>query len=115
MNMEDTKTNVPYIVYESEAARHERTVKRLLTALLITILLMVGTNLAWLWVWNQYDFTSESYTIESEDNGNSNYLESGMEGVINNGLKDTGKEENGRKEYGYGIIFNAEGFERQCK
>ena len=50
MNMEK---DVPYIVYESEAARHERTVKRLLTALLITILLMVGTNMAWLWVWKK--------------------------------------------------------------
>jgi hypothetical protein len=80
--MEDK--SVPYIVYESEAARHERTVKRLLTALLITILLMVGTNMAWLWVWNQYDFSSESYTIENED-GNANYLESGTDGVINNG------------------------------
>ena len=83
--MEDMKKDVPYIVYESEAARHERTVKRLLTALLITILLMVGTNLAWLWVWNQYDFSSESYTVESNDDGISNYLNSGMNGEINNG------------------------------
>ena len=77
--------DVPYIVYESEAARHERTVKRLITALLITILLMVGTNLAWLWAWNQYDFSSESYTVESNDDGISNYLNSGMNGEINNG------------------------------
>ena len=83
--MEDNKISVPYIVYESEAARHERTVKRLLTALLISILLMVGTNLAWLWVFNQYDFTSESYTIENHDDGNANYLDSGTEGIINNG------------------------------
>ena len=77
--------DVPYIVYESEAARHERTVKRLLTALLITILLMVGTNLAWLWAWNQYDISSEEYTIEGHDSANANYLESGTDGVINNG------------------------------
>ena len=77
--------DVPYIVYESEAARHERTVKRLITALIIAILLIVGSNLAWLWVWNQYDFSSESYTIEGQDNANANYLESGMDGVINNG------------------------------
>ena len=83
--MEDYKKDVPYIVYESEAARHERTVKRLLTALLITILLMVGTNLAWLYVFNQYDFTSETYTIEGQDSANANYLESGTDGVINNG------------------------------
>lgn len=82
---ENERVNVPYIVYEGEAARHERTVKRLLTALLVTILLMVGTNLAWLYVWNQYDFSSESYVIEGNDQSNANYLESGQEGVINNG------------------------------
>ena len=76
--------DVPYIVYESEAARHERTVKRLITALLIAVMLIVASNLAWLYVWNQYDFSSESYTIENES-GNANYLESGMDGVINNG------------------------------
>lgn len=81
----DNNKDVPYIVYESEAARHERTVKRLLTALLITILLMVGTNMAWLYVFNQYDFSSETYTIEGQDSANANYLESGTDGVINNG------------------------------
>lgn len=88
--MEDK--NVPYIVYESEAARHERTVKRLLTALVITILLMVGTNMAWLWVWNQYDFVSESYSVEND--GNSNVLGAGasMNGV-NNGIEDRVQEE----------------------
>lgn len=83
--MEDYKKDVPYIVYESEAARHERTVKRLLMALLITIVLMVGTNMAWLYVFNQYDISSEEYTIEGNDNANANYLESGTDGVINNG------------------------------
>ena len=88
--MEDK--SVPYIVYESEAARHERTVKRLLTALLITILLMVGTNMAWLWVWNQYDFVSESYSVEND--GNSNVLGAGasMNGV-SNGIEDRVQEE----------------------
>lgn len=91
--MEDYKKDVPYIVYESEAARHERTVKRLLTALLITILLMVGTNLAWLYVWNQYDISTESYTVENED-GNTNYLEAGMNGEINNGIESGSEAEN---------------------
>lgn len=82
--------DVPYIVYESEAARHERTVKRLLTALLITILLMVGTNMAWLYVWNQYDFSSESITMETDDTANANLLGSGTNanGVITNEYED---------------------------
>ena len=90
--MEDYKKDVPYIVYESEAARHERTVKRLLTALLITILLMVGTNMAWLYVFNQYDFTTDTITVENSDDGNANYLDSGIEGAINNGIQDRSKE-----------------------
>ena len=91
--MEDKTKDVPYIVYESESARHERTVKRLLTALLITILLMVGTNMAWLYVWNQYDISTESYTVENAE-GNTNYLEAGMNGEINNGIEGRSETEN---------------------
>jgi uncharacterized membrane protein SpoIIM required for sporulation len=86
--------DVPYIVYESEAARHERTVKRLLTALIITILLMVGTNMAWLYVFNQYDFSSEEITMETNDDGNNNMLGVGASAneVNNNGIKDNSEE-----------------------
>lgn len=78
------KESVPYIVYESEAARHERTVKRLITTIIFTLCLLVITNLAWLYVFNQYDFSSETCTIEGQDNANANYLESGTDGEINN-------------------------------
>lgn len=77
--------DVPYIVYESEAARHERTVRRLVRALVFAIIMIMVSNLAWLWMFNQYDISSEEYTIEGQDNANANYLESGMDGVINNG------------------------------
>lgn len=43
-------TSVPYIVYESEAARHERTVKRFIIALTFTSLLMIGTGIR---IWKQ--------------------------------------------------------------
>ena len=82
-------------VWESYNASHERTIKRFIVALVVAVLLLAGTNLAWLWVWNQYDFSSESYVIENHDDGNANYLDSGLEGVINNGLKDKGEKENG--------------------
>ncbi len=81
----DNNKDVPYIVYESEAARHERTVKRLIHVIIILIVMVVVSNLAWLWVFNQYDFSSETYTIEGQDSANANYLESGTDGVINNG------------------------------
>lgn len=81
--MEEKTKDVPYIVYESESARHERTVKRLLNVIIILIVMIVASNLAWLWVWNQYDFTSESYSVEND--GNSNLLGAGasMNGVTN--------------------------------
>jgi len=75
--------DVPYIVYESEAARHERTVKRLLLTIVLVICLLVITNLAWLYVFNQYDITSETTEITT-DEGNTNMLETGQNGEINN-------------------------------
>lgn len=95
INAEDYRRDVPYSVYRDMAIRYENTVKRFIAAILIAIAMIVGSNVAWLIVWNSYDFSSESYTIENHDDGNANYLESGMEGVINNGLKDSGETENG--------------------
>ena len=92
---EDLRRDVPYSVYRDMAVRYENTVKRFIVAILIAIAMIVGSNVAWLIVWNSYDFSSESYTIENHDDGNANYLESGMEGVINNGLKDSSETENG--------------------
>lgn len=79
--------DVPYIVYESEAARHERTIKRLITIILISISFLVITNLAWLLVFNSYDITSTSTEVVT-DEGNANMLEAGMNGEINNVNKD---------------------------
>lgn len=90
-DVEDKNTSVPYIVYESEAARHERTIKRLIVAILVTICLLVGTNLAWLYVFNQYDITSTTTEVVTED-GNANMLEAGMNGEINNVNSDNEKD-----------------------
>ena len=83
----DKNNDVPYIVYESESARHERTVKRLIIALVISILMIVGSNMAWLYVFNQYDFSSEEITVEGTDAANANYMGAQASGVINNGSK----------------------------
>lgn len=53
---------VPYVVFESAEARSERHIKRLIIALIFSILVGLITNLAWLYVWNQYDYQSESIT-----------------------------------------------------
>lgn len=58
--MENKKTEqmpqaVPYIVFEDAMVRHERMVKRLVIAIVISIMLLCASNMAWLWVWSQYD------------------------------------------------------------
>ena len=91
-----TEDNIilPRFVWESSNASHERTVKRFIWALVIAVILLAVSNGAWLFVFNQYDFSSESYTIENSDDGNANYLEAGDNGEINNGIKDSSEEEN---------------------
>lgn len=86
--MEDR--NVPYIVYEDTMARFERTIKRLIIVLTITILLLFATNAVWLWQWCKYDYSE--VTVDSEDGGNANYMEAGTSGVINN-AKDSSQKE----------------------
>lgn len=56
--------NVPYIVHESAMARSERHIKRLIIALVISIVLLAITNMAWLYAAMQYDF--ESYVQDGE-------------------------------------------------
>lgn len=58
----DELKSIPYIAYEGAEARHERTVKRLIIALVISILVTLVTNLAWMWLWNQYDYIGETET-----------------------------------------------------
>ena len=75
--------NVPYIVFEGEQARHERTVKRLVIALLVSIVLLFVSNIAWLIFFNQFDFESDHVTLNSQEDGNASYM--GGNGVIDNG------------------------------
>lgn len=83
--MEDKNLSVPYIVYEGEQARHERTMKRMIIALVIAILVTLLSNVAWLLYMSGYDFydTSDDIMIESRD-GIANYI--GNDGEIDNGV-----------------------------
>ena len=75
--------DVPYIVHEASMARSERTVKRLWATIILLILLLVGSNAAWLW-WNNQWETVESWEITQEnDGGYNNYI--GNDGDIANG------------------------------
>ena len=87
---------LPRFVWEDYNASHERSIKRLVIALIVAVVLLAGTNMAWLYVFNGYDITSESYTIENTDDGNANYLEAGNDGEINNnGIEGNSEEKDG--------------------
>ena len=74
--------DVPYIVFEGQMARNERSIKRLIIALIIAVILIFATNMAWLYAWNLYDYSTETVEIDSGE-GIANYI--GNDGEINNG------------------------------
>ena len=76
---------VKYYV-ETLTATMERTIRRLWILAIILVLLLVGTNAAWIWYESQFEtVTSETYFAETDDgtaivnrDGTVNYGESGL-------------------------------------
>lgn len=87
-NTENKKIDVPYIVFEGELARAERQTKRLWIALIVAILIIFASNIAWIWYINQYDF--ESYEVSAQGSGIANYI--GQDGDIYNGESKSTEE-----------------------
>lgn len=99
--MDSDKAQVPYIVYESEATRHERTMKRMIIALVISIALIFLSNALWLNAWIQYDYVSETESVEyKQDGAGYNNINVGTQGDVTNGteLQEDNKEEIPDKE-----------------
>lgn len=88
--MDENKMTISYIVYEGEQARNERMIRRLVTALIVAILVIFSSNLAWLYAWIQYDYyaVDEGITVDAQD-GIANYI--GNDGSIVNG-SDSGQQ-----------------------
>ena len=68
-NLESNRElTVPYIVYESAMGRAERQAKRLVIALIMTIVLLFMSNGLWLYHWMQFDYITETEsTVYSQD------------------------------------------------
>ena len=69
---------VPYIVHEGMMARAERTAKRLWITILLLIVLLVGTNGAWIWYQSQFEETTTTIEAEADDGGNAVANNNGM-------------------------------------
>ena len=77
--------SVPFAVYESVMAQ----IRRLVWVIVLLIVLLVGSNGAWLWYENQFEVVEETKeTIITQDNadGYNNYI--GNDGDIVNGETD---------------------------
>ena len=82
---------VPFVVYESATSKLERTIKRLFIVLILTIICLVGTNVAW--VVYEAQFETISYDQDGEGINNVNF---GDQGWLRNGAGSTGQEEEER-------------------
>lgn len=80
---EERMATIPLIAHQLDMAKFERTVKRLIFALVLVVILLFATNAMWLYEWSQYDYSD--VTVDSLDGGNANYLQAGANGAITNG------------------------------
>ena len=70
---------VSYIVFESAQARSERTIRRLIIALIMTIIFLFLSNAYWVSQWNQYDYETVSF---AQDGTGLNSINLGRQGDV---------------------------------
>lgn len=69
--------NIPYIAHEADMARMERIIKRLWILLIISLVALVGTNVAWVVYEAQFqtvDTISQDVEQEADGNGNNMFV-----------------------------------------
>lgn len=72
----DAKTDaltMPYIVHESAMGRNERIFKRLLAVIILLVVLLVGTNVAWL-VYESQFVVEEVDVWQTNDGGQNSFI-----------------------------------------
>lgn len=78
---ESVPETIAYRAYEEQGARNWLVVKRLVWAIIVSVILLFASNALWLWAWCQYDY--ESYEVTADGDSNANYI--GQDGTIYNG------------------------------
>lgn len=81
---------IPYIAYESALARNERTAKRLIVSLVLCILLLVISNVAWLYALSNFEYVDETTTTVTQDGKGQNVY--GDNNKVNDGSKDSSRK-----------------------
>lgn len=78
--MDNNTPMISYAAHEGMMARMERTIRRLWILCIILILLLAGTNAAW--VWYESQFVDEVTVTQDNNDGYNNYI--GNDGTISN-------------------------------
>lgn len=91
----DEQINVPYIVYEADMARMERSNKRLSVLATVVVALLFISNALWLWVWNQYEYVdTETVTTSIDQDGEGNNIIGDGNEVDNGSEGNSNEDEN---------------------
>ena len=77
--------NISYFAHEGIMARMERTIKRLWVLCIVLIILLAGSNAAWLW--DESQFEDEQTTVTQELNSD------GGDAIINDAVRINGTSE----------------------
>lgn len=91
--MQEEVKQIPYFIHEAAEARSERVIKRLVIALIVSIVLAFATNIAWLYVWMQYDTISYA-----QDGDGINNVNLGTQGDVLNGTESESAPEEERQQ-----------------
>ena len=83
--MESETANIPFVVYQATAARQERQIKRMWIVVLVLIVALIASNIAWIIYERSFEeiMTTEEIIVDADNNGNANYI--GQDGNIYNG------------------------------
>ena len=88
--MDDKTPVVSFAAYESILTIYERHVRRLLVALLVSVILLFASNVAWLYFFSQFEFTgAEEYTDVFQEGDRFNNANLGEQGDVFYGAEDT--------------------------
>ena len=77
----ENSLTIPFAAHESAMGREERHIKALIWVIVLLIVLLVGSNIAWIAYENSFDDMTETYTVEQDGAETNNSVING--GVIN--------------------------------
>lgn len=93
--MDTDQKMIPYFCHEGDMARAERTIKRLWILCILLVVLLVGTNIAWIHYENQWETAETVVTqdIDTVNGGNASI----NDGVHINGTRETDGQDEDQK------------------